>query len=123
MRQRFGLGFAGRIDQRRICSRRARGRGFLFRRHGRDHPRAERLADLDRGDADAAGGAEHQQSLTAPQPAAIGQRMDRGRICHEQSRALLEAALGRQRDRAVGGNDDLLGKPAEPERGDQPVAL
>jgi hypothetical protein len=28
-----------------------------------DHPRAEQLAELDRGDADAAGGAEDQQGL------------------------------------------------------------
>ena len=40
---------------------------LLGRRGGCDHPGAHQLADLDGGDADAAGRTEHQQYLTFAQ--------------------------------------------------------
>lgn len=51
-------------------------RGALRGRRGRgDHPCTEQLAELHRGVADAAGGAQHQQRLAGAQPAAFASSM------------------------------------------------
>src|SRR6478609_9164335 len=56
--------------------------------------------------------APRTRSVSCLKPAAIDQRMDGGCIGKEQGRALLEAAFRRQRNRAFGRDDQLLGQPA-----------
>jgi hypothetical protein len=52
-------GLIGAIANRKIA--------LLGRRRGGDHPRAHQSADLNGGDADAAGRAQHQQDLAFAQ--------------------------------------------------------
>ena len=65
-----------------------------------DDARAERLADLDRRQADAARGAEHQQRLARLERAAVAQRVVRRPVGQQERRAgrrnpcLAEAAAG-----------------------------
>ena len=54
---------AARIDDAFVRAGLLRGVDLRLRGRGGDHMRAERLAEFDRGDADAAGGAQHQQPL------------------------------------------------------------
>ncbi len=56
---------AGGIDDGLIRARLPRRLRLGVRRDRRDHARAKRLADFDRRNADAAGGAEHEQGLPA----------------------------------------------------------
>jgi hypothetical protein len=60
-----------------------------FVRRARDHAGAEGEADLDRGDADAARRAQHQQGLARLQRAAIAQGMLARAICEQECRRFL----------------------------------
>src|SRR3712207_7064463 len=53
--------------------------GFLLGRDGGDDPGAIGLAELDRGEADSARGAEHKQGLARLKPASVEQGVDRDR--------------------------------------------
>ena len=81
-----------------------------------------RLAELDRGQADAAGRAEHEQGLALLEPAPVEQGVDGRRIGEDQRRSLLEAAAFGQRQRHRRGDQHLLGEAAMAEHRDQPVA-
>ena len=71
-----------------IGAARLRDRELLFARGRRDHGGAEHLAHLDRGKANAAAGAVHQQHFAGLNVAAIDQRVIGGAVAGEKSRAL-----------------------------------
>src|SRR5262249_14985995 len=107
---------AGAVIDRFVGAVRAADRELLVARRGGDDARAERLADLDRGDADAAGGAEDQQRLAGDQLAAIAQRVIGCGIGEAERGGGVEVHAARQRqqppclglhflrERAVGGD-------------------
>ena len=74
------------------------------------------MADLDRGDADAAGGAEDGQRLALLQPGALLQRMQRSAIGDEQTGRLLRCEPVRNFDELLDGNRDFLARRAKPAR-------
>ncbi len=74
----------------------ADGELVVGRRAG-DHARAECLPDLNRRDADPAGGAEHEQRLAGFQLAAIAQPEIRRRVGEPERGRLREIHSGRQR--------------------------
>ena len=94
---------------------------FLARGAG-DDARAERLADLDRGKADAAGGAEHEQRLAGAQRAAVAQRMVRSPVGEEERRPGDEIHALRQRQQPRGLGLHLFGEGAVGGEGDDLVA-
>ena len=69
---------------------------LLRRRGGGDHPRAHQLADLNGGDADAAGRPQHQQYLALAQRRTGIQRVKPGQIIGLKRCAGLEGNLRRQ---------------------------
>src|SRR6266446_5717650 len=71
--------FGGIVDGR-VGAVLAAHRELLVARCAGDDARAERLADLDRGQADAAGRAEHEQRFAGLQGAAVAQRMVRSAV-------------------------------------------
>ena len=83
---------------------------------GRDHGRAEQFRHLDRGDADAAGGAVDQHPVARLQPAALQQRVIGGVMRAAEHGGLLDA-------HAVGHGVAILGAGiAELREGAEPVA-
>ena len=87
----------------------ARDRELFGAAGGGDDPGAHRLADLDRGQPDPAGGAEHQQRLARLQMAAMGQREMRGAVGHRKGGGGDEIhRIGDRHDRG-GVDHDLLG--------------
>ena len=76
-----------------------------------DHGGAQELADIHRGQPDAAGGAEHQQHVAGPQAAAL-QAVVGGAVAGPESGRGLEAHRCRQRRDPRRGHDGLVGKPS-----------
>jgi hypothetical protein len=100
---------AGVIDQ--LVGAVRAGDGELARpAGGGDDARAQRLANLDRGQPDPAGSAEHQQGLARLQPSTMGQGRMRGAVGHRKAGG--GDKIHRIRDRHHGGgrHHDLLGK-------------
>ena len=60
-----------------VGTERHAGGALVVAAGGDDHRRAQRLGQLDRGDADAAGAALHQQRLAGLQPARARTRSTR----------------------------------------------
>ena len=67
----------------------AEGELVVGRRAG-DHARAHQLADLDRRESGAAGGAEHRERLAGFEPGAVLQRMQRGAVDHREAGGAVE---------------------------------
>ena len=87
-----------------------------------DHGGAHGLADLHRGQADAAGGAEHQQGLARLQVGALLERVHGGAVGHAEGRSLSEVHAGRHRHHVVGRYCNLLGKGAPAGQRHDPVS-
>ncbi len=89
---------------------------------GRDDARAEQLAELNRGQTDAAGGAEDEQRLARFHLRPIGQRVDRGAVSRQHGGGLHEADAGGNghEPRRVGGH--LLGVTAPRHERDDAIA-
>ena len=105
-----------------IGAPRLRDRQFLLARGGRDHGRAQHLAHLDRGEANAAAGAVHQQHLAGLNAAAIDQRVIGGAVAGQKRRALGIVEGRRQRRQLRRRHDGLIGIGAVPHLDDHPVA-
>src|SRR6185312_8826261 len=82
---------------------------LLRRRGGGDDLRPLELADLDRGEADAAGGAVDEQRLAALKLSALNEGVIGGQRRDGEARALGEAEAARQRQQPRRRQDDLLG--------------
>ena len=101
----------------------ARDRELVRAAGGGDDPGAQLPADLDRAEADPAGGAEHEQGLARLQTAAMGQREMRGAVGDRKGGGGDEIhRVGDRHDRfAV--DDDLLGiAAAEAQHREDPAA-
>ena len=90
----------------------AREGELVGRRRAGDHPRAHQLADLDRREPDAAGGAEHRERLAGAQLRAVLQRIERGAVGDDQAGGALEVEPVRQLHQPVGRDRDLLARRA-----------
>ena len=105
-----------------IGAPRLRHRELLLARGGRDHGRAQHLAHLDRGKANAAAGAVHQQHFARLNFAAIDQRVIGGAVAGQERRALGIVERRRQRRQLRRRDDGLIGVGAVPHLDDHPVA-
>ena len=105
-----------------IGAPRLRDRELLFGRRRRDHGGAEHLAHLDRGQADAAAGAVHQQHFARLEPAAIDQRMIGGAVAGQKRRALGVVEGRWQRRQLRRRHHGLIGVAAVPHLDDHAVA-
>ena len=85
-----------------------RERPLRLAARGREHARAERLADLDCRHPDAAGAGVHQQRLAGAQPGAVVQREVRGVIRDRHRRRLGEGHLRGQREHVRGLDDGVF---------------
>ena len=84
---------------------------LLRRAGGGEHPRAERLGELDREAADAARAAVHEQGLVRLQ-AGDHEHVGPDRAGHlREGRGALDVHAGRQRHHLPGGHGHLLGVP------------
>lgn len=89
---------------------------------GGDDPRAHGLADLHRRQADAAGGAEHQQGFPRLQVGALLERVHGGAVGHAEGSGGIEVdALG-DRHHVVAGHGHLLGEATPAGQRHDPVA-
>ena len=101
----------------------ARDGEFLGAARGGDDPRAHLLADLDRGQPDPAGGAEHQQRLAGLQMAAMGQREMRRAVGDRKRGGGDEIHRVRDRHDRAGVDRDLLGiAAAEAQHREHPLS-
>ena len=71
-------------------------RELVVRRCAGDHPRAHDLAELDRGDADAARGAQHGQRLAGLEVGAVLQRVERRAVGHAHAGRAVEIRARRE---------------------------
>ena len=92
------------------------------RRDGDDPAGAERLGDLDRGGADAAGRPVHQHRLAGREPAALDEgEVGRAVVEDDRGTLLVRDAVG-DRERQVERGDGLLGEATEQAQRGDPVA-
>ncbi len=102
----------GRVVDEVVRAALAGDRELLGRARGRDHARAHRLADLDGGEPDAAGRAEHQQRLAGLEAALPAER-DVARDVRDRKRArFVEAHAGGNGERLRLRCHRHLGEPA-----------
>src|SRR5216683_3273881 len=110
------------VEHQMIGAPPLRHREFVLAGGHRDHGRAEHLAHLDRGKANAAAGAVHQQHFTRLKLAAIDQRVIRRAVRGQKCRALGKVEGRRQRRQLRRRDDGLIGISAVPHLDDHPVA-
>ena len=84
-----------RIDECIVSARVPGGGGLFLRGNSGDDARAERLAEFDRGQPDAARRTENEQRLPFGEMPAVEQRVDRRAVGQQQRCALGEAAVPR----------------------------
>ena len=90
----------------------AEGKLVVGRRAG-DHARAHQLADLDRREAGAAGGAEHRERLAGFELGAVLQRVQRRAVDHRDAGGAVEVERVGDLHHALRGDRDLLARRAE----------
>src|SRR2546425_9623156 len=99
------------------------GHSELLRGAGRrDDARAHRLADLDRREADAAGGTQDEQGLTGLKAGLPADRHVTRDVRDRKGARLLEAHAGRDGGRLGPGSDPRPGEAAAGANGHHPVA-
>ena len=92
VKERAAQIFAGVVH--RFVRAMGAGEGEFFVGGGaRDHTRTHDLADLDRGEADSARGAEHDKRLSRLESAAVAQRIERRAVGDGQPGRALEVEL------------------------------
>src|SRR6185295_16954709 len=88
-------------------------RHLLVGRGAGDDARAHLAADLDGGEPDAAGSAEHRQRLARLHLRAVLERMVGGAVGDGERRRALEVETGGDLDQMAGAYRDPLGRGAE----------
>jgi len=92
-----------------VSAARLRDRELVGAARRGDDARAERLADLDRGQADSTGRPQHQERFPRLQMAAMGQPKMRGAVGHRKRRGSHEIHRLGDRHHSSGVEHDLLG--------------
>jgi hypothetical protein len=95
---------------------------LVVARGSRDDGRAHEGAELDRGETDTAGGAQHHKCLAGLQTPSVLQRVVRRAIGIEERRRGAEVDAVGDRDQGAGADCDLLGEPTPPGRSEDPIA-
>jgi hypothetical protein len=98
------------------------GGALLVAARGGDHQGAMELGELDRWQADAAGGPMNQYPIAGFEPAALQQRVVGGAVGAAKHRRLVEAEPGGDRVAVGGRGIRQLGEGAEPVPAHHPVA-
>lgn len=89
------------------------GRELGLAATGGDHDGAEEVGELDRGEAGAPGGAEHEHTLAGLHLGAVDERVVGGLVAAEEAGALVVRERGGQREDGARGGDGVAGEPAE----------